>query len=80
MKKIRVLHIIDTTGPGGAEKVICDIVKKLDRRKFISFLIIPDKGWYRGTATNYYDTMTRVMQGKTSSPYVTKICRLCPIE
>lgn len=45
MKKIRVLHIIDTTGPGGAEKVLYDIIKNLDSSKFKSFLILPDKGW-----------------------------------
>lgn len=45
MKKIRVLHIIDTAGPGGAEKVLYDIIKNLDSSKFESFLIIPDKGW-----------------------------------
>lgn len=76
MKKIRVLHIIDTTGPGGAEKVICDIVKKLDRRKFISFLIIPDKGWLYSQLKDKNVTIDIIDgKGAYNASYIIKLIR-----
>jgi len=43
MKKI--LHIIDTTGPGGAETVFIDLVTRLSSNKFIPVVVIRGKGW-----------------------------------
>ncbi len=43
-QKKRVLHLIDSTGQGGAEKVFLYIIKNLGGNyKF--FVILPDKGW-----------------------------------
>jgi len=42
---IRVLHAIDTTGPGGAETVFINLIKGLDRQKFEPVVIIRGRGW-----------------------------------
>ncbi|KAB2889086.1 MAG: glycosyltransferase [Desulfobulbaceae bacterium] len=42
---IRVLHSIDTTGPGGAETVFVNLVKGLDPETFESFAVIRGEGW-----------------------------------
>jgi glycosyltransferase involved in cell wall biosynthesis len=40
-----ILYIIDTTGPGGAETVLLNIVKNLDHRRFRPSIALPDIGW-----------------------------------
>lgn len=42
---IRILHTIDTTGPGGAETVFVNLVKGLDRREFEPIVAIRGPGW-----------------------------------
>ncbi|BHH86287.1 glycosyltransferase family 4 protein [Desulforhopalus sp. 52FAK] len=42
---IRVLHTIDTTGPGGAETVFINLVKGLDPEEFESVVAIRGPGW-----------------------------------
>lgn len=42
---IRVLHAIDTTGPGGAETVFLNLIKGLDPLRFKSFVVITGPGW-----------------------------------
>ncbi len=42
---IRILHTIDTTGPGGAETVFLNLAKGLDSRHFESFAAITGPGW-----------------------------------
>lgn len=42
---IRILHTIDTTGPGGAETVFINLVKGLDKNRFYSIAAIKGPGW-----------------------------------
>jgi glycosyltransferase involved in cell wall biosynthesis len=42
---IRILHTIDTTGPGGAETVFVNLVKGLDRDRFEPVVVIRGPGW-----------------------------------
>ena len=42
---IKVLHIIETSGPGGAETVFREIARGLDPSKFESRCIVPADGW-----------------------------------
>ena len=42
---IGILHIIDTTGSGGAETVFSNLVNNLDKSKFRSEIILLGKGW-----------------------------------
>ena len=40
-----ILHIIDTTGPGGAETVFIDLATCLPKDKYRSVVVIRGKGW-----------------------------------
>jgi len=40
-----VLHLINTGGPGGAETVFVEMVRRLDPRRWRSIPVIPDRGW-----------------------------------
>lgn len=40
-----ILHIIDTTGPGGAETVFIDLATRLPKDKYQSVVVIRGKGW-----------------------------------
>ena len=40
-----ILHIIDTTGPGGAETVFIDLATRLPKDKYRSVIVIRGKGW-----------------------------------
>lgn len=42
---INVLHTIDTTGPGGAEKVFLTLAQGLDPDRFRSYVAIAGRGW-----------------------------------
>jgi len=42
---IRILHTIDTTGPGGAETVFVDLIKGLDPNRFVHVVVIRGPGW-----------------------------------
>lgn len=44
-----VLHLIDTTGPGGAETVFTDLVRGLDRSRFHSVVVTAGPGWVEDT-------------------------------
>jgi glycosyltransferase involved in cell wall biosynthesis len=44
-KYIKILHLIDTTGAAGAEKILTSILFNIDRTKFKSLVILSDKGW-----------------------------------
>lgn len=42
---INILHAIDTPGPGGAETVFLEIIRRLDKTRFCSYPVIPGKGY-----------------------------------
>jgi len=42
-----VLHLIETVGIGGAERVLLDLVRKLDRHKWRCSVVVPCDGWLR---------------------------------
>lgn len=44
-KKTRILHIIESGGPGGAETVLLNIVNHLDRSKYHSIVALLRRGW-----------------------------------
>ncbi len=50
---IRVLHSIDTTGPGGAETVFVNLAAGLDPNKFESFAVIRGDGWVCDTLRSH---------------------------
>ena len=42
---IKILHAIDTPGPGGAESIFVSLISRLNRDLFTSYVVIPEKGW-----------------------------------
>jgi glycosyltransferase involved in cell wall biosynthesis len=44
MKKLTILHTIETGGPGGAETVVVNLASRLDSR-FRSIALVPREGW-----------------------------------
>lgn len=40
-----VLHLIETSGMGGAERVLVDLVRHLDRQRWRSVVVVPWSGW-----------------------------------
>jgi glycosyltransferase involved in cell wall biosynthesis len=63
--KIRILHLIETGGPGGAEKVLLNIVGHIDSRQFSSLVMVPRKGWLYETLKKYHFE-TRVIESNRS--------------
>jgi glycosyltransferase involved in cell wall biosynthesis len=45
MRKLHILHTIETSGPGGAENVLLSLVKGLNRDHFQSLVVLNGKGW-----------------------------------
>jgi glycosyltransferase involved in cell wall biosynthesis len=45
--KRRILHCIETGGPGGAETVMADIAANLDPGRFESIAVVPYDGWLK---------------------------------
>jgi len=45
MKKLTILHTIETSGPGGAENVLLLLAKGLDPERFRSIVAINEHGW-----------------------------------
>ena len=43
--KIVILHLIETTGPGGAETVLLNIVQQLKQEEFASIVVVTGEGW-----------------------------------
>jgi len=44
----KVLHLIDTSGPGGAEMTLLNIVDHLDKRRYESLVLLLRDGWLNG--------------------------------
>ena len=50
---IRILHSIDTTGPGGAETVFVNLIKGLEPKTFESIVVIHGEGWVADTLRSH---------------------------
>lgn len=48
MKKINVVQVIETSGPGGAESVVLNIAKNLNRERYDSSVVLHRPGWFYG--------------------------------
>ena len=76
-----ILHVIDTTGPGGAETVFIDLIRGLDIEKYRAIVLIRGKGWV-------YDTLIQhgikpfIIEAKGSFnwKYLLKVARLIRAE
>ena len=50
-QKITILHIIETTGPGGAETVLLNIVSGLSQERYESIVVLKGSGWLNDSLT-----------------------------
>ena len=62
MKKLTILHTIETAGPGGAETVVLNLASRLDANRFRSIVLLPREDWLskrlqeRGIPTFFVDS------------------------
>ncbi len=76
-----ILHMIDTTGPGGAETVFIDLATHLPKEKFRSVVLIRGKGWVyeelcrRGVSPVIFDA-----KGSFNWRYLLRLCKLIKKE
>ncbi|MDD2321343.1 MAG: glycosyltransferase [Geobacteraceae bacterium] len=74
---IRILHTIDTTGPGGAETVFIDLIKGMDCRKFEPVVAIRGKGWVCDELVKYGITPLFVnSKGALNIEYLQKLIQI----
>lgn len=74
---IRVLHTIDTTGPGGAETVFIDLAKGLDPQRFKSVVAIKGPGWVCDTLKkNRIEPIFIKSQGRFNLQYISELINI----
>lgn len=72
-----ILHIIDTTGPGGAETVFIDLATRLPREKYRSVVVIRGKGWvYEELCRRGIEPILLNAKGSFHWRYLSGLCRL----
>ena len=72
-----ILHIIDTTGPGGAETVFIDLATRLPREKYRSVVVIRGKGWvYEELCRRGIEPILLDAKGSFNWRYLSGLCRL----
>lgn len=47
-----ILHLIDTTGPGGAETVFTNLLKELEQTQFRNIVVLRGEGWVADSVRN----------------------------
>lgn len=76
-KQHRILHLIETTGPGGAETVMLSIVKRLDPDKFASTVVVTGPGWLHDRLIeNSIDTHIITSAGANDFKFIKQIVSL----
>ena len=79
--KRKILHLIETTGPGGAETVLLNIVRWLNRNDFDSLVVILGAGWLHDQLTARGVDVRIIDSSKANDwKFLRKICRLVKIE
>ena len=72
-----VLHLIDTTGPGGAETVFTDLARGLDPARYRSVAVTAGPGWVEDTIdAGGVQRHTVRQRGKFALRYVRALGRL----
>lgn len=72
-----ILHIIDTTGPGGAETVFIDLATRLPKGKYRSVVVIRGKGWvYEELCRRGIDPILLDAKGSFNWRYLRELIRL----
>ena len=72
-----VLHIIGTTGPGGAERIFVELVKGLDASRWRSFTALAGRGWvYDTLVAGGLRPITVPARGAFDVRYLLALCEL----
>lgn len=72
-----ILHIIDTTGPGGAETVFIDLATRLPKEKYRSVVVIRGKGWvYEELCRRGIEPILLNAKGSFNWRYLYGLCQL----
>jgi glycosyltransferase involved in cell wall biosynthesis len=72
-----ILHVIDTTGPGGAETVFIDLATGLPEDKYRSVVVIRGKGWvYEELCRRGLEPVLLDAKGSFNWRYLYQLCRL----
>ena len=80
-QKRKILHLIETTGPGGAETVLLNIVRRLNRDDFGSLVVIKGTGWLHDQLTSCGIDVRIIDSSKANDwRFIRNICQLVRIE
>jgi glycosyltransferase involved in cell wall biosynthesis len=72
-----ILHVIDTTGPGGAETVFIDLATRLPEDRYRSVVVIRGKGWvYEELHRRGLEPVLLDAKGSFNWRYLYQLCRL----
>lgn len=76
-----ILHLIDTTGPGGAETVFTDLVRGIDRSRYRSVVVTAGPGWVEDTVRAAGITGHTIQQrGRFALGYARRLRSLLRLE
>lgn len=77
----KILHLIETTGPGGAETVLLSIVGRLNRDDFDSLVVVMGRGWLHEQLTER-SADVRIIHSSRANDWVflRNVCRLVRAE
>ena len=76
-----ILHIIDTTGPGGAETVFIDLATRLDANRYRPIIVIRGKGWvYEELVRRGFSPLIIDAKGSFNLSYLMQLRRLIKKE
>jgi glycosyltransferase involved in cell wall biosynthesis len=74
---IRILHTIDTTGPGGAETVFINLIKGIDSKRFKVYAAISGPGWVCNTLRQIgFEPIYLKSKGSLSIRYLTELVKI----
>ncbi|MBI5267434.1 MAG: glycosyltransferase family 4 protein [candidate division Zixibacteria bacterium] len=77
----KILHLIETTGPGGAETVLLSIVGRLNRDDFDSLVVVMGRGWLHEQLTDRGADVRIIHSSKANDwMFLRKLCRLVGTE
>lgn len=71
-----ILHVIDTSGPGGAETVFLELARRVDPQRWRSFVAIPGPGWVNDNlVANGFEPIITPLHGSFDLRYLAALCR-----
>lgn len=73
----RVLHLIDTGGPGGAETIFLELVSGLDPGRWCSIAVVPERDWLeRALGEHGVEALVEASRGSFDVGYARRLLSL----